>query len=155
MSVKIEKNNDRDSFAAKELQKFLSRVEGVMMIPKEKILEYPLLCMLLSEEAYLSFKDYGINKHIVDLLDDKRPILSIRVDDDSNFIGLSILDRESGLKFNLPDQPMGEALLKFLEARRYEDEICLMIGFFKGANIVFDPTIKSNTLLILDGYVFE
>jgi len=156
MEVKIERsNNDQNSLPAKELQKFLNKVKGVMLIPKDKIVEYPILCLLMNEGTYVNFKDYNLHKTVLDLLDDKYPILSIRLDDNSYFIGLSIIDKESGLKFKLPDQPVGNALLTFLEARKYRDKIGLMIGFFKGDNIVFDPTSPSNTLLILDGYIFE
>ena len=156
MEVKIERsNNDQNSLQAKELQKFLNKVKGVMLIPKDKILEYPILYLLMNEDTYVNFKDYNIHKTALDLLEDKYAILSVRLDDNSTFIGLSIIDKESGLKFKLPDQPVANALLTFLEARKYHEKICLMIGFFKGNNIVFDPTLKSNTLLILDGYVFE
>ena len=149
------KENDQNSLPRKEVQRFLNKVEGVMLIPKNKIMEHPILCLLLCESSFLNFRDYNIRQTVLNLLDEKYPILSIRLDDDRNFVGLSIIDKESGLKFILPDQPVGKALLTFLEARKYDDKICLMIGFFKGGNIVFDPTQEDNILVILDGYIFE
>ena len=50
-----------------------------MLMPKSKDFEFPILGILLSKETYMNFKDYGINKVITDLLDDKYPILSMKV----------------------------------------------------------------------------
>jgi hypothetical protein len=72
------KNNDH-VLQAKELQKFFNEIKGVMLMPKSKDLEFPMLGIVLNKENYLNFKDYGINKIITSLLDDKFPVLSIKI----------------------------------------------------------------------------
>jgi len=151
-------NNEQNSLQAKELQKFFDKVKAVLLIPKESNAEereFAMLALVLDSGTYFNFKDYGINKIIVDLLDNKYPILSIKVDDNTNLVGLSITDKNSGLTFILPDQPMGEVLLKFLKSTEHHDKIAVMLGFFEGDHLVFDKNIKSNFLIVLDGYIFE
>ena len=74
MKTEMPRNNEQDSLQAKELQKFFNKVKGVMLIPKGsklRLLDYPVLCLVLSKETFINFKDYEINKFIIDLLDDK------------------------------------------------------------------------------------
>jgi hypothetical protein len=158
MKTGMSQNNEQDSLQAKELQKFFSKVKGVMLIPKGsklQLMDYAVLCLLLDEETFINFKDYGINKIIVDLLDNKYPLLSIKTEDSNTMVGLSIVDKDCGLTFKLPDQSISESLFKFLQETNHDDRIPIMLGYFKGDNLVFDQTIKSNLLLILDGYIFE
>jgi hypothetical protein len=158
MKTEMPRNNEQDSLQAKELQKFFNKVKGVMLIPKGsklRLLDYPVLCLVLSKETFINFKDYEINKIIVDLLDDKYPVLSIKTHDDSKIVGLSIKDLDTGLTFKFPDQPAAAPLLKFVEATNHDDKIPIMLGFFNGEHIAFDEDAKNNVLLVLDGYVFE
>ena len=155
MENKASSKNGDHLLQAKELQKFFNEIKGVILMPKSKDFEFPMLGVLLSKENYLNFKDYGINKIITNLLDDKFTVLSIKIVEKSPAVGLSIIDKDSGLKFQLPAQPMGQALVTFLEITKYNDKIPMMLGFFDGDLISFEQDIKTNTLLVLDGYVFE
>lgn len=61
-----------------------------------------------------------IKKIIVDLLDDKYPVLSIGVDESNkDMAGLSILDEETGFKFKLPDQGISQPLLNFKDRKTH------------------------------------
>jgi len=158
MNIQDHINKERDSIQAKELQKFLKKVKAVLFIPKENDgpdKEFALLSFVLDTETYVRFKDYGINKTIVNLLDNKFPILSINVEETSSLVGLSIVDKDSGLRFSLPDQPLSEPMLKFLENTNHDDKIPVVLGFVESDHLVFDKNIKSNFLIILDGYIFE
>ena len=158
MKIGMPQNNEQDSLQAKELQKFFNKVKGVILIPKGSklsLMDYALLCLVLDEETYINFKHYGINNIIIGLLDNKYPLLSIKTEDNNNMVGLSIVDKDSGLIFKFPDQGMSEPLVKFLQETNHDDKIPIMLGYFNGDNLVFDQTIKSNLLLILDGYIFE
>ncbi len=153
------KDIEQNSLAAKELQKFLNKVQGVMLIPKDKKFqdfEYAVLCLLLSPDTYRDFKDYDIKKIIVDLLDNKYPVLSIRVDESQkDMAGLSILDEDTGLQFNLPDQGISQTLLNFVKTEKPFDKIAMMCGIFENGKLSFDPETFSNLLLILDGWRLE
>ena len=67
--------------------------------------------------------------------------------------GFSITDENSGMVFKLPDQPMSEPLLNFLQSTKYYDKIVMMIGC---DNIELNnKDLHENVLLILDGYFLE
>ena len=149
-------NNEQNSLQAKELQKFFNKVKGVLLIPKKGNVEdgeSAILGLVLDSATYFKFKDHGIGKNIVDLLDNKYPLLVIRLNENANIVELSIKDKNSALAFTLPDQPMGQALLKFLESTKPNDKIPVMLGYFEGDILVFEKSIKSNVLIVLDGYL--
>lgn len=150
--------HQKDSLEAKELQKFFDCIKGVMLIPKDISIEpadYPVLCLILPKTNYVNFLDYGMRDRIINLLDDMYQILSIKVEQTSTFVELSIIETKSGLCFNLPNQPMGEALYKFLKDTKHDDKIAIMIAYFEGDDLAFDRDVKKSIILVLDGYVFE
>ncbi|MEP6584718.1 MAG: hypothetical protein ABJA90_10645 [Ginsengibacter sp.] len=153
------KSNQQNSLQGKELQKFFNKMKGVMLVPKDKKfqgLDYPVLSILFDEATYINFQDYGINKIIVDLLDDKYPVLFIRVDEsDKVMAGFSIFDKDFDLRFRLPDQPIGEPLLKFVKSTIPISKIVMIAGYFKDNQVLFAEDVKNNPLLILDGYLYE
>jgi len=157
MEQKKAKNREQDSFQAKELQKYLNRIKGVALIPKENNEEtkedFAIMILYFDEATYREFKDYNINKHIVSLLDNKFPILSMNMQENNIMASFSITDENSGMVFKLPDQPMSKPLLNFLQLSNYYDKIVMMIGC---DNIELNnKDLHENVLLILDGYFPE
>lgn len=150
---------EQHSLAAKELQKFLNEVQGVMLIPKDKKyegFEYAVLCLLLSPQTYRDFKDYDVKKTVVDLLDNKYPGLVFRISENNKDVaGLSIVDEDSGLNFHLPDQGLSQPLLTFIKSEIPLDKIVMMCGVVENNKVSFDNEIFNNVLLILDGWRFE
>jgi hypothetical protein len=143
---------------SKELQKFFSKVMGVIMMPKDSKLAidgYPTILILLNENDFIDFKDYTVDKNIVKLLDDKYPILHIELDETRTHAAFAIRDVDSGLNFWLPDQPVGDALFEFLKDTEMEDKIPLMLGMSTGGNVSMEPELKKNVLLVLDGYFID
>ncbi len=117
---------------------------------------YPVVSFLFDEINYANFKDYQINNNIVELIDDKYPILCIRIDEnDKAMAGLSIIDNDSGLKFVLPDQGISEPLLKFIKSTIPTSKIVVIAGSIRDGQILFDRDVKQQPLLILDGFIFE
>ena len=154
MSIK----NSKDKRRQKEVQKFFSKVKQVMLVPKLSEflkVDYPVVCLIVDEDTYLDFRKKGINKMIVEQLDDKYPILSIRAPENSYTLGLSIKDIKGTLSFSMPEQPMGNALLKFVEVTKPDDKMPVMLGYFNGDTLVLDQVIKNNFLIVIDGFVFE
>ncbi len=153
------KATEQNSLAAKELQKFLNKVQGIMLIPKDKKyggFEYAVLCLLLSPQTYRDFKDYGIKKTVVALLDNKYPGLVFRItENNKGLAGLSIVDEDSGLNFQLPDQGMSQPLLTFIKSEIPLDKIIMMCGVVENNRVLLDNEIFNNVLLILDGWQFE
>jgi len=130
----------------------------VLLIPKQGnivMTDLPLLGLVLDEQTCINFKDYGISKIIVDLLDNKYPVLSIKIPDEGGLAGFSIIDQGSGLTFKLPDQGISEPLYKFLKSTKFNEKIPVMLAYFKGDKLLFQEDLKRNVLLILDGYVLE
>lgn len=143
---------------SKELQKFLSKITGVIMMPNGSDLAidgYPTILILLNGNDYNDFKDYSIERNVIALLDHKYPILHIEMDENKTHAGLSIRDVDSGLNFRLPDQPVGDALFKFLKVTKFDEKIALMLGQFADGNVSFEPEMKKNVLLVLDGYFLD
>ena len=69
---------------SKELQKFLSKITGVIMMPNGSDLAidgYPTILILLNGNDYNDFKDYSIERNVIALLDHKYPILHIEMDE--------------------------------------------------------------------------
>lgn len=160
MANKKEVNaTEQNSLAAKELQKFLNKVQGVMLIPKDKKyegFEYAVLCLLLSPQTYRDFKDYDIKKTVVALLDNKYPGLVFRItENNKDLAGLSIVDEDSGLNFQLPDQGISQALLTFIKSEIPLDKIVMMCGVVENNKVSFDNEILNNVLLIIDGWRFK
>ena len=154
------KSKKREKLLAKELQKFFNKISHLMLVTKNSqyapMPDKPALILVMSDKDFNDAKHYDINKTIIDLLDDKYPVLHLKINEETLKVEYSIKDEDSGLHFKLITQDATEPFAEFLKATHYTEKIpMVLLGERKDERFVFDKHIIKNVLLIIDGYYIE
>ncbi len=156
----LQMSNSKNKVLVKELQKFFNKITALMLVSKDTanapVPDMPVMFIVMKEQDFNDAKHYNINKTIETLLDDKYPVLHIKINEETFKVTYTLQDVESGLCFHLKTLDVTEPLAQFLKSTHYTEKIpMILMGQKADETFVVDEDIKSNIMLFIDGYFIE
>jgi hypothetical protein len=153
-------SKSKNKLQIKELQRFFNKITNLILFPKDSpnalLPGRPALIMIMKEQDFINAKDYNINKTIADLLDDKYPVLQIKINEQTFKVEYSIKDEKSGLSFILKTLDVTQSLANFLQTTHWTEKIPMfLVGEKEDKTFFTEEDITNNVMLIIDGYYLE